>query len=151
MNSTWKRNSKGQQSHIDKLLLSFLVSMHAIYFRALRVRAVIAFKWSPRLCGYPVNSRTLETIIQQLLRLNRDSGWGKWVWRHLLTKTYPSSCDYGHVTFHDLGTKKKKLDSQTRLLTGVFSSSCHADYHFYHIEIRIFLYEIVNFAFLLRV
>ena len=49
------------------------------YFRALRVRAAIAFKWSPRLCGYPVNSRTLETIIQQLLRLFRDSGWGKWV------------------------------------------------------------------------
>ena len=79
INSTWKRNSKGQQSHIDKLLLSFLVSMHAIYFRALRVRAAIAFKWSRRLCGHAVNSRTLETIIQQLLRLNRDSGWGKWV------------------------------------------------------------------------
>ena len=79
MNSTWKRNSKGQQSHTYKLLSSFLVSMRAIYFRALRMSAAIALKGSPRVCGYAVNSRILETIIQQLLRLNRDSGWGKWV------------------------------------------------------------------------
>ena len=78
MNSTWKRNSKGQQSHTYKLLSSFLVSMRAIYFRALRMSAAIAFKGSPRVCGYAVNSRILETIIQQLLRLNRDSGWGNW-------------------------------------------------------------------------
>ena len=44
MNSTWKRNSKGQQSHTYKLLSSFLVSMRAIYFRALRMSAAIAFK-----------------------------------------------------------------------------------------------------------
>ena len=42
--------------------------------------------------------------------------------------------------------KEKNLDSQTRLLTGVFFSSYHAVYHFYDIEIHIFLYEIVNFA-----
>ena len=70
---------RGSRAISITVLLSFLVSMHAIYFRALRVRAAIAFKWSPRLCGYPVNSRTLETVIQQLLRLFRDSGWGKWV------------------------------------------------------------------------
>ena len=79
INSTWKRNSKGQQSHIYKLLSFFLVSMRAIYFRALRMSAAIALKGSPRVCGHAVNSRILETIIQQLLRLNRDSGWGKWV------------------------------------------------------------------------
>ena len=78
MNSTWKHNSKGQQSHTYKLLSSFLVSMRAIYFRVLRMSAAIAFKGSPRVCGYAVNSRILETIIQQLLRLNRDSGWGNW-------------------------------------------------------------------------
>ena len=44
MNSTWKHNSKGQQSHTYKLLSSFLVSMRAIYFRALRMSAAIAFK-----------------------------------------------------------------------------------------------------------
>ena len=74
MNSTWKRNSKGQQSHTYELLSSFLVSMRAIYFRALRMSAAIAFKGSPRVCGYAVNSQILENIIQQLLRLNRDSG-----------------------------------------------------------------------------
>ena len=62
---TWKRNSKWQQSHIDKLLLSFLVSMRAIYFRALHMRAAIAFKGSPRVCGHAVNqSRMLEAIAQ---------------------------------------------------------------------------------------
>ena len=44
MNSTWKRNSKGHQSRVDKLLSSFLVSTRAIYFRALRMSAAIASK-----------------------------------------------------------------------------------------------------------
>ena len=59
MNSTWKRNSKGHQSHVDKLLSSFLVSMRAIYFRALRMSAAIAFKGSPGVCGHAVNSQIL--------------------------------------------------------------------------------------------
>ena len=44
---------------IDKLLLSFLVSMRAIYFRALRTSAEIAFKGSPWVCGHAVNSQIL--------------------------------------------------------------------------------------------
>ena len=59
MNSTWKRNSKGHQSWVDKLLSSFLVSMCAIYFRELRMSAAIAFKGSPGVCGHAVNSYIL--------------------------------------------------------------------------------------------
>ena len=96
--------------------------MRAIYFRALHMSAAIAFKGSPGVCGHAVNSQIL------------------------LFSSYLGSIGIAA----EEKKKKKKLDSQTRLLTGVFSSSCHANYHFYHIEIRIFHYEIVNFAFLLR-
>ena len=68
-----KAQLEGAADHFDKLL-SFLVSMRAIYFRALRMSAAIAFKGSPGVCGHAVNSQILATVIQQLLRLNRDSG-----------------------------------------------------------------------------
>ena len=53
---------------------TFLVSMRVIYFRALRMSGAIAFKGSPGVCGHAVNSQILATVIQQLLRINRDSG-----------------------------------------------------------------------------
>ena len=107
MNSTWKRNSKGQQSHIDKLLSSFQVSMRAIYFRALRMRAAMAFKGLPWVCGHAVNSQILLCS-----RLNRDSGWAK---------TYPSSCDYGHVWhFTIVGQRKKTWLLDETLDRGIF-------------------------------
>ena len=68
-----KAQLEGAAGHIDKLL-SFLVFMRAIYFRALRMSAAIAFKGSPGVCGHAVNSQIIATVIQQLLRLNRDSG-----------------------------------------------------------------------------
>ena len=53
-----KAQLEGAAGHIDKLL-SFLVSMRAIYFRALRMSAAIAFKGSPGVCDHAVNSQIL--------------------------------------------------------------------------------------------